>query len=264
MRTQRCSFVIAAIIAFASTAVAQTPPEPSASPPQNNPAPPQPPPSMSPSNDSTSRFVVSGFVGSNFANNADPASVNLGGSIAYLVKDRYGLEFDAGFTPNFQLQNDFFGLGITPQVNSFMGNAVFAPSIGAGRWQPFVSGGVGAIALRAGTDDVAAAIGLASNDTRFGGNVGGGLMGFSGNWGIKADVRYFRASGSYDTSYQVPASPTTTGSPGSPTPSPGPYGIGGTRAAAPATNIANPANVADAALSGLHFWRANVGIAYRW
>jgi hypothetical protein len=31
--------------------------------------------------------VVSGFVGSNFANNADPASVDLGGSIAYLPRD---------------------------------------------------------------------------------------------------------------------------------------------------------------------------------
>jgi hypothetical protein len=58
-------------------------------------------------------WLASGFVGSNFANNANPASVNLGGSFGYLWKNRIGAELDVGITPNFQLENDFFGIGET-------------------------------------------------------------------------------------------------------------------------------------------------------
>jgi hypothetical protein len=229
-----------------------------------------------------SRTVVSGFVGSNFGNNASPASPDFGGSIAYLLRNTYGLEFEAGFTPNFELQSKFFGLGVTPQVNSFMGNVIFAKSVGPKQqFQPFVSGGVGALSLRSGLTTADGFDGtLDSNDTRFGGNVGGGFMVFSGRIGLKADVRYYRASGSYNTS--VPAAgagSAGTGTGGStspsPVPGPGPYGsqtIQSNGVSGPTTfetlpagyDVATANSLPSAALSGLHFWRTNVGLALRW
>lgn len=214
-------------------------------------------------------WLAFGFVGSNFANNADPASMAFGGAVGFLLKNRYGVEFDAGFTPDFDLQSNFFGLGIKPQVNTFMGNAVYAQPLGpAGRWQPFISGGVGAISLRSGLNgDMTQALGNASgpNDTRFGGNIGGGVMGFAGQWGFKADVRYYRATGAYNT--------TAPSNPGDPTPGDPIYTVTGSVAATNNSSASQAvavstdqsvSSLASAALSGLHFWRANVGVAVRW
>jgi hypothetical protein len=64
-----------------------------------------------------------------------------------------------------------------------------------GTWQPFVSGGIGAISLNAGLDaeDV---LGIDSLDeTELGGNIGGGLMAFARNWGFRGDIRYFTQVG---------------------------------------------------------------------
>src|SRR5436190_1261655 len=115
----------------------------------------------------------------------------------------------------------------------------------AGHWRPFVSAGVGALTLRSGF-----AAGTANafdpDDSRLGANVGGGVMAFSGSWGFKADVRYFRAAGS-SNSIPIASAPAST----LPT--------------VTATMPVSSANAqADAALSGLHFWRANVGLAIRW
>jgi hypothetical protein len=69
-----------------------------------------------------------------------------------------------------------------------------------------------------------------ANQTKFGGNIGAGVMGFAGNVGIRGDVRYYRAFNS-DVS----------------------------------TNANTAADVfAQNLLSGLDFWRANIGIAVRW
>jgi len=37
------------------------------------------------------------------------------------------------------------------------------------------------------------------SSSRFGGDIGAGVMGFRGNWGFKADVRYFRTTGAYNS-----------------------------------------------------------------
>jgi len=227
------------------------------------------PTTTSPSSTSANEWVASGFVGSNFANNASPASMEGGVTVAYLWKQKLGAEFEAGFTPNFQLQSNFFGLGVKPEVNSYMANAMWSMPYNAGRLQPFVSGGIGAIELRSGLSTTGSAITTASpNDSRFGGNIGAGLMSFAGNWGFKADVRYYRASGVYNTtsSSATSASASATG----PTPAPPPGGYGATTATAPAAGAASTVDpsattsVASAALSGLHFWRANIGLAVRW
>jgi hypothetical protein len=217
-------------------------------------------------------WLASGFAGSNFANNAQPASTAFGGSIGYLWNSRWGAEFDAGFTPNFDLQSNFLGLGITPTVNSYMVNAVAVRPFGLERrWQPFIAGGVGAISLRSGlSSDTVSTFGN-PDATRFGGDIGGGLMGFLGNWGFKADLQYFRAAGSYQTSAgqystvtvtggTTPSNSTTPATGTTPTPAPvGPYVANDTGGM-----TSSPSSLADTVLSGLHFWRANIGVALRW
>src|SRR4030095_15002323 len=64
--------------------------------------------------DSESHWIASGFAGSNFGRNAEQSSSEFGGSIGYLWKSKFGAEFDTGFTPSFELQSNFFGLGIKP------------------------------------------------------------------------------------------------------------------------------------------------------
>jgi hypothetical protein len=253
MKTHQWTILAAFVFALPAAAAAQ------------NQSPPTPTESVQPpatgGSPLTGRWVASGFVGSNFANNASPASTDYGGSLAYLWKNSYGAEFDVGFTPNFQLQNNFFGLGVQPQVNSYMANAAWAKALGPdGQWQPFVSAGAGALSLRSGLGSTTDALGntLSPNSTRFGGDFGGGFMGFSGNWGFKADVRYYRATGSYNT---TPSTSTST-SPSTPVYAVGVGGVGGGVAAASMTTSST--GLASAALAGLHFWRANIGVALRW
>lgn len=143
------------------------------------------------------------------------------------------------------------------------------------RWQPFIAGGIGAISLRSSlaASDVGSAIDstFSPDATRFGGDIGGGGMGFMGNWGFKADLEYLRTAGQYQTSVGqtvvttggTTASGTTTSSittPGATTPpTAGPYVARDT-----ATSSSSPSSLSDAVLSGLHFWRADIGVALRW
>jgi hypothetical protein len=218
------------------------------------------------------QWMASGFVGPNFANNAEPASTAFGGSVGYLWNGKWGGGFDAGFTPDFNLQSNFFGLGIKPMVNTYMANAIAAMPFGTDRrWQPFVAGGVGPISLRSGMTaaDVGSAIDstFSPDATRFGGDIGGGVMGFMGNWGFKADFQYFRSAGQYQTSAGqtvvttggTTTSATTTPGAGANPPTTGPYVARDTT-----TSSSSPSSLSDAVLSGLHFWRANIGVALRW
>jgi len=198
--------------------------------------------------DQTSHWLASGFVGSNFGASANAAAPDFGGSVGYLYKNWIGGEFLAGFTPNFEAQNLALFSNERPQVNSYMANAIASLPLGAdANWQPFISGGFGAVTLRSSANgsvttgsvstNVSNAVTntFAADDTRGGGNIGAGLMGFVGNWGIRGDVRYFRAfTGSNNSNV---ASTTGTGS-----------------AATTSTSF----------LQGLDFWRANIGVAFRW
>lgn len=230
------------------------------------------------------QWMASGFAGSNFGNNADPASTVFGGSVGYLVNSRFGAEFDASFAPNFELQNNFFGIGETPMINTYMANAVAVMPFGPdAKWQPFIAGGIGAISLRSDiASSDAAGNQFGPNASRFGGDIGGGLMGFLGNWGFKADLQYFRARGSYNTTpsnlfytpgaspSQTTTGPTAGGTPGvttpspTPSPSPTPVPVGPYVARDTSSSSSGPSGLADTVLSGLHFWRANIGVALRW
>jgi hypothetical protein len=181
-----------------------------------------------------SHWIASGFVGSNFGAAVSNSSVDFGGQLGYLWRNRFGGEFLAGFTPNFETNNILLG-GATPTVNSYMVNAIGAIPLGAdANWQPFVSGGFGAITLRTGdlnlaNPGTAVQSTFSADDSQFAGNIGFGLMGFAGNWGVRGDVRYFRAFESSDFNADDTASA-----------------------------------IAQSVLSGLDFWRANIGVAVRW
>ena len=183
-------------------------------------------------NQGPNHWMASGFIGSNYSNNSatmpggvssssaittaggrtsdmtDEASLDFGLSVGYLWHSMVGAEFLAGFTPNFNVANSFVSSDASPEVNTYMVNAVGSMPLGAdGRFQPYVSGGFGGITLRGAT----IANGLSSTGTsssssngnavdnvfnpdesRAGGNLGAGLMTFVGNWGVRGDVRYFR------------------------------------------------------------------------
>jgi hypothetical protein len=181
--------------------------------------------------------MASGFIGSNFGADTNGTAVDFGGSLGYLWNGWVGGEFVAGFTPNFEVQNVALFAGEKPQVNSYMFNAVGAASLGSdGEWQPFISGGIGAVTLRSnalnnGTGNTVSNV-FAPDDTRPGGNIGGGIMAFAGAWGLRADVRYFRA---FNTDQALVSSGSTTA-----------------------------AIAGSSVLPGLDFWRANIGLAVRW
>ena len=180
-----------------------------------------------------SRWTAAGFVGANYGASATGSSVDFGGQLGYLYRGIIGGEFLADFAPRFNVANAF--LADRPNVNAYMANVILAAPFGTeAAIQPYVSVGVGGIQLRSNLltfANVPTSAQSEVNQTRGGGDIGFGVMGFAGNVGIRGDVRYFRAF----TNNTV----TTTGS---------------TAADVFAQNL----------LSGLDFWRANIGIAVRW
>ena len=182
-------------------------------------------------------WFASAFVGSDFGQSAAESSVDFGGALGY-TSGWFGAEFLAGFTPNFQISNTLFV--DEPQVNSYMFNLMAGVPMGSEKnWQPFVSGGIGTLTLR--SDDISGEgdnefnENFASDDTQFGGNIGFGVMGFAQNVGIRADVRYFRAFGDNALEDALNLDPGTF-------------------------DDDSRINI----LPGLDFWRANIGLAFRW
>ena len=127
-----------------------------------------------------------------------------------------------------------------PTVNTYMLNVIGA--VPRGNYFPYVSGGFGAVQLRSTIFTLATAavvnpapittIQTATADgSRFGGNIGGGVMGFSGAWGFRGDIRYYRSTSNNNIDL-------INDTPGS--------------------------IFAQEVLSGFSFWKANVGVAFRW
>jgi hypothetical protein len=177
-------------------------------------------------------------VGSDFGRDAEHQSLDYGGSLGY-SNGWLGAEVLAGFTPNFEMRDNF--LGEDPQVNNYMFNLIGSVPIGIGaQFRPYVSGGLGLVTLRSdvlsGNTDVLNET-AKPTDSQMGGNIGFGVMGFSGNWGLRGDVRYVRAF--RDDQLQDTFGQTDS-------------------------NTTPQSQLANVMLSGLDFWRANIGLAFRW
>jgi hypothetical protein len=180
-----------------------------------------------------SHWLASGFVGSNFGNDADEASLDYGGTVGYLWRGVFGGEFAASFSPDFQFEPGRSALlgGEEPWVNSYMANAIAALPVGdTGAFRPYISGGLGALTLRADAIGETDPDAFEVDDTRFAGNIGGGVMAFGDTVGFRGDVRYYRG-------FQQDADAD---------PAESPEEVVGTQI-----------------LSELGFWRANVGLAFR-
>jgi len=242
--------------------------------------------------DHPSRWIGSAFIGSSYNNNSasmpggvsatavsgapsggittdtsTSSSLDFGFGVGYLWHGMAGAEFLAGFTPNFNMANSFVATGVTPNVNTYMVNAVGAYPIGAdGRFQPYISGGFGGITLRGATaatgltgGSAVTSTGNAVNDvfnpdeSRGGGDIGFGLNAFAGNWGVRGDLRYFHAFSNNSSSTST--STTTTGS----------TGTTGTTTGTTGTSVTSGSSgtVISGLLPGLNFWRANIGLAFR-
>jgi hypothetical protein len=245
----------------------EPPPAPAPPPPPEPvvqaPPPPAPAPVVAASRDYP--WIVTGFIGSSFALNtsgaalaiaqipsggvaAVPIGVNVadGGAtyglqLAYLW--RYlGGEFIGDFAPSFKMSSVF--LAKDPTVNSYMFNVIGAAQLS---WfEPFISGGIGAVNLRSQTFDntaipVVTVQGtlatqqntINSSQSHFGTNIGGGFFLGANQWGIRADVRYYNVAGfSTNTLTNV--------------------------------NSNVPLLFTQGLLSDLHYWRANLGLSFRW
>lgn len=160
--------------------------------------------------------------------------MDFGGQVGYLYRGVVGGELLADFAPKFELNNARFA--DMPNLNTYMANAVLALPLGdEHRVQPYVSAGFGAVQLRSNILGIAgfpSSAQTSASATSGGGDIGFGLMGFAGNVGIRGDVRYFRAFTNDNIT-------SVTGS---------------TAADIFSQNV----------LSGLDFWRANIGVAVRW
>ena len=183
-------------------------------------------------------WTATGFIGSYFASGGDAAQANdingsytFGGEVSRMW-GHIGAEFLADFAPKYKI--DSLALSEHPEVNSYMANVV-------GIWntryqqrvQPYVSGGLGGIQMHTSVLPATALTGSTANTkvykTDFGWNVGGGAYAFAGRRvGLRGDVRWYKATGST----------SLTGTPAE--------------------------NVTTALLSGIDFWRANIGVAFRW
>lgn len=183
--------------------------------------------------DDRNQWLASAFVGSNFGQDSEGA-VDFGGTIGYLWRGIVGAEFQANFAPEFELEPSRRALllGESPWIDSYMFNAIGAIPVGnERRFQPYVSGGLGVLTLRSDVLDDPTNSAVEPDDSRLGGNIGAGVMGFWGVAGIRADVRYFRGF-DQDTVGDDSGSPTE---------------VTGSRI-----------------LSNLNFWRANIGVAFGW
>jgi len=193
-------------------------------------------------------WVASAFVGTNFGSGFSSTnlldidtsntntSFNFGGQVAYLWGGYVGVEGLAEFSPSFELSNILFEN--KPDINTYMANGIVAGHWGDDhQYMPYASAGIGAVQMRStifvlDTINPDLTIGtLKQTGSRFGWDVGAGFMGFAHKWGFRGDVRYYRAT----TNNNVDLIDLGTGD-----------------------------VFTQGVLSGLRFWKANAGVAYRW
>ena len=210
------------------------------------------------SSDDVRSWMVTGYLGTNFGSSrtndrvelldletfdSSTTSANFGAQFAYLGRGVVGGEFLADFSPRAGTFNNVL-FAQSPNVSSYMFNLIAVAPFGhAQSYDPYISGGIGAVRINSDIF-VASPLLAAATDTigtqsvsgsRFGWDLGGGVMAWSeSNWGFRGDVRYYR---------------TTSGN---------------------NTDVFDLNNIGDGSiftrveLSGISFWKANVGLSYRW
>ena len=138
------------------------------------------------------QVYVSPFIGYDFGGDAgcpdlrdcEDKKVNAGVSVGSMG-DIFGVEAEVAYA------RDFFGEapGLSSSVMTVMGNLMLAPNLGPLR--PYVLAGIGLIKTHV---ELTPASLFTTNDNNLGWDIGGGLMGFFGEYvGLRGDVRYFHS-----------------------------------------------------------------------
>jgi len=228
-------------------APAPAPPRPAPPPPpppvaKAAPPPPPPPPAVAPAPPGEYfGWTATGFIGSYWDTGGQAGAENANSSLTYGGEvskfwGHLGAEFLADFAPTYKANTNF--LTEHPEVNTYMANGIFIWSPKIQQYvQPYGSGGIGAVQMHTSVTALAARTLPVSDanvkvwSSRFGWNLGGGFFAFAGRTvGLRADIRYYSATNSSD-----------------------------------ATTENTPAvRITEELTSGISFWRANIGVAFRW
>jgi opacity protein-like surface antigen len=218
---------------------------------------------------SQNEWLASVLFGTNFQANTDRANVDLdildidgdpdsqgaasfafSGQIGYLW-NYVGIEALFDFTPSVDVTRLEFE---DPSANSYMANVIAAiPTGRERRFQPYVSGGLGAISMSTSAQNLffpgilADAVDFPNaSQTKFGWNLGIGASAFgAGAFGVRGDVRYFRA-GSSSSSDVFNSDDVLEDA------------LDGILETGTAELLTREL------LSGIAYWRANLGLAFRW
>ena len=133
------------------------------------------------------RWFVSPLIGANTGGDTTSSSPAVGVSGGWLSDSWLGVEAELTWTPGFFEQDGFL---INRRMRTFTGNALVQLP-GASKARPYVVGGVGVLSphlTEAGRfSDV--------DKQQMGFDVGGGVMFWHNNVGVRGDVRYFRGMG---------------------------------------------------------------------
>jgi opacity protein-like surface antigen len=227
---------------------------------------PAPPPVARSSNE----WVAAVLFGTNFQANTDRANVDLdildidgdsdsqgaasfafSGQIGYLW-NHVGIEGLFDFTPSVDVTRLEFE---DPSANSYMANLIVAiPTGRERRFQPYFSGGMGAISMSTNVQNIFLPGILADNvdfpgasQTKFGWNLGIGASAFgAGAFGVRGDVRYFRAGSSSNSDGVFNSDDVLEDA------------LDGVLEPGTADSLTREL------LSGIAYWRANLGLAFRW
>ncbi len=224
-------------------------------------APPPPPAPVAINKEASPMWIVTGYIGSSFSSGStnqlplanallDTNTVDGGLAGGFQFARFWGGYLGAEILADFGVtQTTSRFLSTDPNLNSYMLNAIVkAPFGGVGRFEPYISGGLGWINMRSSTFTVTNATTITgplgntalvttldtvnTNQSKFGTDIGAGFFAFANKWGIRGDVRHYRAS-TFDQD-KLQNGPTFAD------------------------------DYTQSLLSGLTFWRANLGIAYRW
>ena len=193
--------------------------------------------------ETVTHWTATGFVGGNFNTGAPAPQVDLnaggveyGGALAYLWHGIVGGEFIGSFAPTFDVTSAL--VENNPHVNTYMANVIAALPVGVGgHVQPYISGGAGGIHMAADIFTINQATGQPTSsftnnhEMRWGWDLGAGAMAFANSTvGVRGDIRYYKAS--VNNQINEGSSPQDI--------------------------------IVQQLISGLHFWRVDGGVTFRW
>ena len=139
-------------------------------------------------------WLFTPHLGTTFGGNGG-GNFTYGASIGWMGGGILGWETEFAFTPDVidfedDLDLDSNGVDIIDdKATSIMFNAIVGVPIGGtGGFRPYFSGGLGMLQGSVESDELL----FEDDSNKLGFNLGGGAMGYLGNFGIRGDIRYYQ------------------------------------------------------------------------